>query len=205
MPLASINEIQIDYQEYGQGEAVVFCHGAGGNLLSWWRQIPYFSESYRCVTFSHRGFGHSYDKPDGPGVKSFVDDLSALLDHLGIEAAHLVAQSMGGRTALGFAVEHTTRTRSLTLADTTGGMSEPDVEQALADWRAKQTSTRELGYRAVAPTFGTPRPRPRQPLPPDLANQPAETEPRRRDERRPNGGRTVQPESSDTIHSGRGR
>ena len=88
MPLASINGIRIDYQEYGQGEAIVFCHGAGGNLLSWWRQIPYFSENYRCVTFSHRGFGHSYDQPDGPGMKSFVEDLVALLDHLGIESVH---------------------------------------------------------------------------------------------------------------------
>ncbi len=154
MPLVSINGIELDYQEYGQGEAIVFCHGAGGNLLSWWQQIPYFSESYRCITFSHRGFGHSHDRPDGPGVKSFIDDLAALLDHLGIESAHLVAQSMGGRTALGFAVEHTTRTRSLVLADTTGGMGEPDVEQALADLREKQTSTRELGFRALATGFG---------------------------------------------------
>ena len=150
MPLAPINGIQIDYQEYGQGEAIVFCHGAGGNLLSWWQQIPYFSESYRCVTFSHRGFGHSYDWPNGPGMKSFVEDLVGLLNYLAIESVHLVAQSMGGRTALGFAVEHTARTRSLVLADTTGGMGEPDVEQALADWRAKQDATRELGFRALA-------------------------------------------------------
>lgn len=154
MPQIPINGILLDYQEYGQGETIVFCHGAGGNLLSWWQQIPHFSESYHCVTFSHRGFGHSYDRPGGPGMKSFVEDLAGLLDYLGIESVHLVAQSMGGRTALGFAVEHTARTSSLVLADTTGGMGEPDVEQALADWRARQTSTRELGFRALAPRFG---------------------------------------------------
>ena len=162
MPLVSVNGIHIDYQDYGEGEAIVFCHGAGGNLLSWWQQIPYFSVNYRCVTFSHRGFGHSYDAADGPGMDSFVDDLTALLDHLEIESAHLVAQSMGGRTALGFAVENTTRARSMVLADTTGGMGEPDVEQALTDWRAQQDSTRELAFRAVADGFRT-----RQP---DLAN-----------------------------------
>ena len=162
MPRVPINGIQLDYQDYGEGEAIVFCHGAGGNLLSWWQQIPYFSAGYRCITFSHRGFGQSYDSPDGPGMRSFVDDLTGLLDHLEIESAHLVAQSMGGRTALGFAVENTTRTRSLVLADTTGGMGEPDVEQALSDWREQQDSTRELAFRAVADGFRT-----RQP---DLAN-----------------------------------
>ena len=153
MPRVPINGIEIDYQEYGEGEAIVFCHGAGGNLLSWWQQIPYFSERYRCITFSHRGFGHSYDVPDGPGMKSFVQDLAALLDHLEVDSIHLVSQSMGGRTALGFAVEHTTRTRSLVLADTTGGMGEPDVEQALDDWWKRQTPGRELGFRALGAGF----------------------------------------------------
>ncbi len=159
MARAPINGIQIDYQQYGEGdEAIVFCHGAGGNLLSWWQQIPYFSKNYRCVTFSHRGFGNSLDSPNGPGMESFVDDLDVLLRYLAIESAHLVAQSMGGRTALGFAVEHSARTRSLMLADTTGGMGEPEVEQALSDWRAKQTSTREIGFRALAPGFGAREP-----------------------------------------------
>ncbi len=162
MPKAPVNGIEIDYQEAGSGDAIVFCHGAGGNLLSWWQQMPRFSRSYRCVTFSHRGFGHSYDVPDGPGMAAFVDDLAALLDYLEIESAHLVAQSMGGRTALGFAVEHTTRTRSLVLADTTGGMGEPDVERALSDWRSRQSDTQELAFRALAEDF-----RVRQP---ELAN-----------------------------------
>ena len=88
-------------------------------------------------------------------MRAFADDLAALLDYLEVDAAHLVAQSMGGRTALGFAVENATRTRSLILADTTGGMGEPDVERALADWRARQDSTRELAFRALADDFRT--------------------------------------------------
>ena len=161
MTKAAINGIELDYQEYGEGDAVVFLHGAGGNLLSWWQQIPAFSESYRCVTFSHRGFGHSYDVPDGPGMAAFVDDLAALLDRLEIESAHLVAQSMGGRTALGFAVEYPDRVRSLILADTTGGMGEPDVENALNEWRESQP-VRDLAFRAVSGGFRTQTP--------DLAN-----------------------------------
>jgi pimeloyl-ACP methyl ester carboxylesterase len=47
MPKALVNGIDIDYQEYGpedgNPEAIIFAHGAGGNLLSWFQQIPYFS------------------------------------------------------------------------------------------------------------------------------------------------------------------
>lgn len=162
MAKATVNGIEIDYQEYGEGDAILFAHRAGGNLLSWWQQIPYFSQSYRCITFSHRGFGHSSDIPDGPGASAFVEDLGGLLDHLGVQSTHLVAQSIGGRTALGFAAARPDRTRSLVLAYTTGGMDEPDVLAALTEWREGRSSTREIGVSATAPSFRTRRP--------DLAN-----------------------------------
>jgi len=162
MSKADINGIELHYQSYGEGETVVFAHGAGGNLLSWWQQIPFFSQRYRCITFDHRGFGHSYDEPEGPGAEAFVDDLTGLLDHLEVESAHLVAQSMGGRTALGFAVAHPDRTSSLVMADTVGGMAEPEVVELHRKWRDSHASTEAIGSRAVSAGF-----RKRSP---DLAN-----------------------------------
>jgi 3-oxoadipate enol-lactonase len=150
---ARINGIDLHYQSYGEGEAIVFAHGAGGNLLSWWQQIPSFSQRYRCVTFDHRGFGHSYDADGGPGSGAFVEDLRGLLDHLGIESAHLVAQSMGGRTMLGFAVAYPHRVKSLVMADTVGGMEVPEVLEQQRIWRESQTPSGEIGFRAVSPLF----------------------------------------------------
>ena len=153
MTKARINGIDIDYQEYGEGEVIVFAHGAGGNLLSWWQQIPFFSQSYRCVTFSHRGFGHSVDAPGGPGADAFVDDLEGLLDHLEVESAHLVAQSMGGRTMLGFALTHAQRARSLVMADTFGTIAEPELLELVDSWREANPASGELALRAYAPSF----------------------------------------------------
>ena len=157
MSSARINGIDLHYQSYGEGDAIVFAHGAGGNLLSWWQQIPFFSQRYRCVVFDHRGFGHSYDAPDGPGPNAFVDDLRGLLDHLGIASAHLVAQSMGGRTMLGFAVAHPDRVRSLVMADTVGGMDVPEVVEQQRIWAEKlaanPSANGEIGFRAVSPLF----------------------------------------------------
>ena len=43
----------------GNGPTVLFLHGAGGNHLSWWQQVPVFAEEYRCITVDQRGFGQS--------------------------------------------------------------------------------------------------------------------------------------------------
>jgi len=146
MPQISLNGIKIDYQEFShenkKSGTIVFMHGRGGNLLSWFQQIPYFSKKYHCIVYSQRGFGHSYDIDDGPGSSEFAKDLELLLDYLKIEKAHLVAQSMGGISALGFSVKHPARVLSIIFADTTGGMGEPNLENEINKWKMKNSRTR---------------------------------------------------------------
>ena len=75
MSKVAVNGIEIEYQRYGpdsnEANSIVFANGAGGNLLSWFQKVPYFSRKYDCVVFSHRGFGHSYYLDNGPGMESF--------------------------------------------------------------------------------------------------------------------------------------
>ena len=47
MPKAPINGIELYYESHGDGPAIVFAHGRGGNHLSWWQQVPHFSQDYR--------------------------------------------------------------------------------------------------------------------------------------------------------------
>jgi 3-oxoadipate enol-lactonase len=151
MPLVKINGIDLYYETHGQGPAIVLAHGGGGSHLSWWQQVPVLSKNYQCITFDHRGFGLSHEAADGPGANSFVEDLRALLDHLGVEKAALVGQSMGGWTVLGFASTYPKRTRALVLCDTTAGMDDPEVqaEQKLIAGRAAGG----LIPKAMAPEF----------------------------------------------------
>ncbi len=136
VPFFSHRHARLYYEVHGPplGEApvLVWAHGAGGNHLSWWQQIPHFVRRYTCVTFDHRGFGLSAEGDDSPGGAAFVSDLQTLLDHLGIEAAVLIGQSMGGWTSLGFAVQHPTRVQALVLADTHGGLTSEAVSHAWA-------------------------------------------------------------------------
>lgn len=156
MPSASINGIELFYDEQNPNESeetVVFLHGAGGNHVSWWQQVPHFRESYRCISIDHRGFGRSLD-PSGEGSHRFVDDLEALLDHLGLERAALVAQSMGGRSALGFAVRRPERVSALVMADTWGFFNWPELREEVAAMREQQSDANApLTARALGPAF----------------------------------------------------
>jgi 3-oxoadipate enol-lactonase len=151
MPLAPVNGIQIYYEQYGEGpETIIFAHGAGGNHLSWWQQIPFFSKQYKCITFSHRRFHLSPDTPNGPGVAAHVPDLTALLDYLGIKQTALVAQSMGGRTCFGFTLAHPERVKALVMADTVAGIPSGRISQLRADLarEQKKKGVAELSYSA---------------------------------------------------------
>lgn len=158
MAWAEINGIRMYYESHGEGEAIVFAHGAGGNHLSWFQQVPHFRGRFRCITFDHRGFGQSADVPNGPGMNVFSEDLLALLDHLGIAKATLVAQSMGGWTAIGLAVAHPERVRALVMADTTGTMTEPELDRMRDEFRNSQPQPFTLVGRAYNPALAKTNP-----------------------------------------------
>ena len=133
MPTEQLNGIELHYEEYGTGPTVVFLHGAGGGTqVGWFQQIPHFEKHYRCIVIDHRGFGTSTD-PDREGPTRFVDDLEALLDRLGIERAALIAQSMGGWTALGFAVRNPSRTSALVMCDCVGDLDWPELHSVMEE------------------------------------------------------------------------
>jgi pimeloyl-ACP methyl ester carboxylesterase len=131
MPFLSLDGCDLYYELHGSGPALVFAHGLGGNHLTWWQQVPHFQDRYTCVTFAHRGFGRSTAADDGPGPAAFVDDLEALIDHLGVPDVRLVAQSMGGWGCLGYTVRRPERVRALVMADTIGSLTHPACERLI--------------------------------------------------------------------------
>jgi 3-oxoadipate enol-lactonase len=152
VPYAPINGIDLYYESHGSGPPLVFAHGAGGNHLSWWQQIPYFSRHFRCITFDHRAFGLSRDGEGEArlGRRMFHEDLRALLDYLSIGDVRIVAQSMGGRTAVGFAWRNPGRCKALVLAGTTGGAVDDEVRELQAAHRETDVGRLPLGRRAIS-------------------------------------------------------
>src|SRR5262245_32993797 len=142
------------YEISGAGPALVFAHGLGGNHASWWQQVAHFAGRYTCVTFAHRGFFPSSPIAGGPDPGDYADDLAALLDHLDLAQVCLVAQSMGGWTAIEYALRRTGRLSALVLAATTGSIDLAQLlagerERLLAWQRASETARLQLIKRGI--------------------------------------------------------
>jgi 3-oxoadipate enol-lactonase len=134
--LARPDGARIVYEDTGSGPALVFAHGLGGNHLSWWQQVPAFTDRHRVVTFSHRGFAPSSVPGGVPDPRDYAGDLVALLDHLGIDRAVIIGQSMGGWTCVETALAAPDRVKGLVLACTTGSFDFDRFGDAeVAAWR----------------------------------------------------------------------
>lgn len=85
----------------GQGEAVLFIQGTGLHGDGWRSQTGVLSSSFDCVGFDNRGVGASQPIGDAAiTVEQLAEDALAVLDHLGLERAHVVGHSLGGCVAL---------------------------------------------------------------------------------------------------------
>ncbi|SFS46827.1 alpha/beta fold hydrolase [Marininema halotolerans] len=96
-----------------QGEPILFLHYMGGNEAIWNGVIPSFTNAYRVVTLNLRGHGKSEDPGKGYDFATLAEDIVLALDHLKIDAAHLVGSSFGCSVATAFAARFPERTLSL--------------------------------------------------------------------------------------------
>lgn len=162
MPIAGFLERpfgRLAYEDQGEGLPLVFAHGLGGNHLSWWRQIAEFRKAYRCIAFSHRGFAPSDPVPGGPDPLDYAGDLESLLDHLEIDRAVIVGQSMGGWTMVEFALKHPARVAGMVFASTTGTLDFTRLAHpataALPAWQAKaKAEAAALAAEKIHPACG---------------------------------------------------
>jgi pimeloyl-ACP methyl ester carboxylesterase len=123
MPRASVNGVDLYYEEAGSGLPVVFCHEFAADYRGWEPQMRAFGRMYRCVTYSQRGFPPSSVPLEAEAYSQdiLVEDLRGLAQHLGIQQAHFVGFSMGGNVVLNLGLQYPDLCRSLTVVGTGAG------------------------------------------------------------------------------------
>ncbi|HET9718015.1 MAG TPA: alpha/beta hydrolase [Pseudolabrys sp.] len=117
------DNVRLYYEESGKGLPILFVHEFAGDHRSWEPQLRALGRRYRCIAYAARGYSPS-DIPTDPDSYSYLHvmrDAVAVLDHLGIDKAHVVGLSMGGYTALQVALNYPHRVRSLVLAGAGSG------------------------------------------------------------------------------------
>jgi proline iminopeptidase len=157
MPYATTRDnVRLHYEEVGTGTPILFVHEFAGDHRSWEPQMRYFARRHRCIAYSSRGYRPS-DVPvsaDAYSYRHFIDDVIAVLDHLGIAQAHIVGLSMGGYTSVHVGIDHPDRALSLTVAGAGSGSERwyTDRFRELARDVAAKFETE--GAAAVAATYG---------------------------------------------------
>ncbi len=149
----------LHYEVMGSGPALLFAHGLGGNQLSWWQQVAHFAPRFTCVAFAHRGFAPSDQVAGGPDPVDYAGDLAALIDELQFKDVHLVGQSMGGWTALEYAIAHPDRVKALVLSSTSGTIdrrgADPSGGKDYDAWLARAEAAIKAGRaKGIHPALG---------------------------------------------------
>lgn len=119
MPHAHVGNIELYYEVEGDLSAppLVLIPGQGAQLISWRPEFRalLLQAGFRVIVFDNRDTGLSTKLVTGEDyeLSNMAADVAGILDHLGIQAAHIVGQSMGGMIAQLVAIEHPDRVLSL--------------------------------------------------------------------------------------------
>ncbi len=138
MPYALAGDgVRLHYELFGHrdGSPVLMIQGLGADSRGWFFQRRAVGRHHRGIVFDNRGVGRS-SKPLGQyDLEQMAEDAIAVLDHAGIDSAHVMGASMGGVLAQIIAVRHPERVRSLLLA-CTACRHLPWRRELLEDWAA---------------------------------------------------------------------
>ncbi|MGV7217246.1 alpha/beta fold hydrolase [Bradyrhizobium sp. UFLA05-112] len=153
MPHATTrDDVGIYFEETGHGTPIIFLHEFAADHTNWEPQMRYFSRGHRCISYSARGYTPS-DVPASADLytyKHFYTDALAVLDHLGIDKAHLVGLSMGAYSSLQIGLSAPQRALSMTLAGVGSGSELDNLEAWRKQCRANAEQFETLGSAEVA-------------------------------------------------------
>jgi pimeloyl-ACP methyl ester carboxylesterase len=108
--------MDLNFKSFGQGPALVILHGLFGSLDNWQSLGKRFAERRTVYLVDQRNHGKS---PHVPGLDypAMADDLAGFFEAQGIRQASVLGHSMGGKTAMRFALDHPDKMEALVVAD----------------------------------------------------------------------------------------
>lgn len=145
--------VDLHYEERGGGLPVIIMHGLFGSLANWRGIAQSLSANYRVINVDLRNHGRS---PHAPGLdyELLSQDVLALMDRLGVERAHLLGHSLGGKLGMVLADRYPERVARLVVVDIAPKKYPPwhkDVFAALDAVELATLQSREQARRQMAP------------------------------------------------------
>ena len=140
---ASSGAAKIYFETAGAGPDLVFVHAGVSDSRMWAPQVEAFAGEFRVTRYDHRGFGKSKMTDEPYALR---DDLFNVIRHVDIPRAVLIGCSMGGATAIDFALEHPQTVSALVLVGSgVSGLNDPKQLSAdsLKHWTEFLTLVRD--------------------------------------------------------------
>ena len=139
MSVATLDGLTTHYEMHGTGPPVLMLSPGGFDAsLDRWRDLGRYRDlrlldalatRYTCILFDRRESGRSGGRVERLSWSAYVAQAAGLLDHLGVESAHVMGGCIGCSTAIGLAVEQPPRVRSMVLFSPAGGVHYRIIQQ----------------------------------------------------------------------------
>lgn len=108
--------LELNYKSFGQGDPVIILHGLFGTLDNWQTIARQLAETYTVFLLDQRNHGKSPHAPEFD-YPTMAEDLRHFMESHWIHEAHIIGHSMGGKTAMQFALEHPDMVDKLVVVD----------------------------------------------------------------------------------------
>jgi len=108
--------VKLNFKEHGQGKPLVILHGLFGSLDNWFSLSKAFADKHHVYLVDQRNHGQS-PHCDSHTYEEMADDLHEFFQEHGLNDAVLIGHSMGGKTAMRFAAEHSELLAKLVVVD----------------------------------------------------------------------------------------
>lgn len=115
MPRVKVNDITVNYEQQGSGEPLILIPYLAADNACYAFQVSDYAKHFTCISIDPRGAGET-DKPEGTySTELFADDISAFMQAIGVERAHISGLSLGAAIGMWLAVKHPEKVKSLSL------------------------------------------------------------------------------------------
>lgn len=147
MPFTETNDIETYYESYGEGQPIVFIHGATSDHQLWGQQVAALRDEFHLITYDIRDHGQTGASFEDYTVADLSDDLHALLRQLDLDRPVICGLSLGGMIALQHAVKYPDDAIGYVIAGTYLPERYSIGERLLRGWVTQ-------GYTKLIETFG---------------------------------------------------
>lgn len=133
MPIVHLNNIDLYYEDYGEGTPLVLIAGLASDSQSWQPILKDLSLHYRVILFDNRGAGRTMPQGRKMSIQDITDDCISLIKHLELSSVDILGHSMGGFIAMDCAIRYPQYIDKIILAGTSSVNSERN-NALFSDW-----------------------------------------------------------------------